>query len=632
MSRATHAAKTVTMQAVQFNDFPVSTLADHSGAGIPLSWFDDSLWDFSPHMEVENLSQSNKEINWRISLGDGSFLTDPKHGELLRSTKLFIWSLRAIPAEGTRRASFKSLIGAASEIRPLLRWMVAQGISTFSALEGHTESYVVAAGRLQKTDGEASANVIYNRLALIEKLHRQLDKLPDALQTHPWPGTSAGELAGLRGRSGRVKTKRIPEHDALTLARLAISYVTERGPDLLHARDRLQLATSLEEGRHPVHASIARTQMARSLDLAGQNELSTSLGRLRTACYVVIALFSGIRDSEMKSLPINCVAPGRTRDGVDVTYIHGTIYKTGERPKRWLVPPIVAQAVDLLIRLSAPLREQLKADCVRMEEQLRGRLPTDMRKRLLMRLNEGKRHVDKLFLGRSRTQPDVVRVLTNIRLNELLKEFCNHHNILQNGGAGARLHSHQFRRTYAYFVARSELGDLVMLREHFGHHSIDMTAGYASDGADGYDADIELLEWIAEERDARQREIIGDIASDSRPLGSKSDWLDGWRQSVRTAESKETLIAEFSDSVTLVGTGHSWCVGSAKGAGCGGLCVFEADMCVDCRFGVITQEHRPVWQGIRDQQREALDLNDLGASGRSRAEKVLQRLGEEVQP
>jgi hypothetical protein len=84
------------------------------------------------------------------------------------------------------------------------------------------------------------------------------------------------------------------------------------------------------------------------------------------------------------------------------------------------------------------------------------------------------------------------------------------------------------------------------------------------------------------------------------------------------------LIAEYAGTITLNGTGHSWCVGNAKGTGCGGLCIFESQMCVDCNYGIIGPEHRPVWEAIRDQQKEALALDDMGVSGRGRSQKILQ--------
>ena len=137
-------------------------------------------------------------------------------------------------------------------------------------------------------------------------------------------------------------------------------------------------------------------------------------------------------------------------------------------------------------------------------------------------------------------------------------------------------------------------------------------------------SDRELLEMVAAEKQARQTEIIHGYLESEAPLANGGHWLGQWRQSVRTATSKEALIAQYAGSITLNGTGHSWCVGNARGTGCGGLCAFEAPMCVECKYGIIGPEHRPVWEGIRDQQLEVLALDDVGESGRARAKHILQ--------
>jgi len=128
---------------------------------------------------------------------------------------------------------------------------------------------------------------------------------------------------------------------------------------------------------------------------------------------------------------------------------------------------------------------------------------------------------------------------------------------------------------------------------------------------------------ITEEKIARQNEVMEGYLDSDAPLANGSHWLKQWRSTVRTAPNKEALIAEYAGSITLNGTGHSWCIGNAKGSGCGGLCVFEAQMCVDCNYGIIGQEHHAVWEGIRDQQKEALALGDMGHSGNARAQEIL---------
>ncbi len=160
-----------------------------------------------------------------------------------------------------------------------------------------------------------------------------------------------------------------------------------------------------------------------------------------------------------------------------------------------------------------------------------------------------------------------------------------------------------------------------------------MTTYYADGGADEYEADTELLEMVSKEKVDRQGKIIGGYLDSDTPLANGGHWLKDWRASVRTAANKEELIKEYAGTITLNGTGHSWCVGNARGTGCGGLCVFEAQMCVECNYGIIGQEHRSAWEGIREQQMEALALDDMGPGGRARsknilnyAEKVLRRL------
>ena len=138
---------------------------------------------------------------------------------------------------------------------------------------------------------------------------------------------------------------------------------------------------------------------------------------------------------------------------------------------------------------------------------------------------------------------------------------------------------------------------------------------------------------VTREKMDRQGEIMTGYLDSDAPLANGVHWLKDWRASVRTAANKEELIKEYAGTITLNGTGHSWCVGNARGTGCGGLCVFEAQMCVECNYGIIGQEHRPVWEGIQEQQKEALALDDMGPGGRARAqtilnyaEKVLRRL------
>jgi integrase len=410
---------------------------------------------------------------------------------------------------------------------------------------------------------------------------------------------------------------------AARLAEAALDYVQNRSARILTSLQAIDAAAAAKAtaGYKCTCQRYARNAAARAAGFTGVMDLVTESIRLRTACYIVIAEFSGIRNSEVMSLAVNCIIPGTSRDGsTDILWLHGTLYKTGVRPKKWLVPSIIKDAVEVLTCLTAPLRAKLRQEEPELEQRLALSIPKG-KARLIKRLHTVRKQKEKLFLTKS--AHSIGSVLCGDSINSDLQAFCSDLGILGEDKQPYPLHSHQFRRTYARFIARSELGDLLTLRDHFGHWSIDMTVYYADGGADEYESDTELLEMIAEEKMTRQFEIMGSYLGSDAPLANGSHWLKQWRSSVRTATNKEDLIAEYAGSITLTGTGHSWCVGTDRGTCCGGLCVFEAQMCVDCNHGLIGPEHRAVWQGIRDQQVEALTLDDMGPGGRARAQEIL---------
>jgi integrase len=609
-------------------NLPVSITIMPDGTPMVVSRYGDKIWDFYPYIPQENVCSNNKQIDWRVRLPDGRLLSDSEHADLLMSTKDFIWSLFTDPVEGRKRPLMNTLRKKAMDIRPLLRWMVSLGVTRFADLRGQTLDYVPLA-KLNTTGKPAAAETAADRLLVVEDLYHQRSKLHDALSEHPWLHETAGTLGGLNkgGIHSKPKTEYIPDAVASRLAVAALDYVQNRSVGILEALQAVGEAASKKAfvGFRSGAQCIASTATAR---IAGYNRcanLTTDCIRLRTACYIAVGMFSGIRDSEMMSVTVHCIAHGTSRDGsTDVQWLHGTLYKTGIRPKKWLVPPIVQEAVDVLVRLTASQREKLLHEEHDLEIRISRLSLATERGKLVKRLDTVRKQKDKLFLSQSRNpKAGEVSVISGSSLSRDLKQFCIDLGIQSDNGLPYPLHSHQFRRTYARFIARSELGDLLALRDHFGHWSIDMTVYYADGGADEYESDTELLKMIAEEKMGRQNEIMGSYLDSDAPLANGNHWLKNWRSTVRTATNKEALIAEYAGTITLTGTGHSWCVGIDRGTCCGGLCVFEPQMCVDCNHGIIGPEHRPVWEGIRDQQLEALALDDIGPSGRARAQKII---------
>ncbi|WP_374344537.1 integrase [Azonexus sp.] len=610
----------------------VSKAIDAEGNPITISCYEDDVWNFWPYITRENAKDGQKRIIWSIALPGGTKLTDEKHRHLLVSAKDFIWSLHVDPVDGSKRPSMKTLISLIANLAFLLRWMLHNGIDRFSQLAGRTHEYVIAA----RNGGSDAKNTVMRRLLLVEKLYAQAGKIDDFLPEHPWPFESAYVLAGIDQRMAHriPKTLVIPDDAFIQLAKSAIEYVDERAGGILdiHAEAEEAMAAARRRGvTDKIYIYGFGTNVARAHGYPGLRELGVEISMLRSACYICINMFSGLRNSEMMSLDANCITRARSiDDSYECIWLHGTIYKTGQRPHKWLVPPIVERAVNLARELGGPFREMLKAEASRLEEVLAsGANSSDVR--LTKRLFEIHRARNKLFLSvnYSGQGPQGV-VPSNAAVNKWLKDFCHHCDILGPDGEPWRLACHQFRRTFAYNYARSELGDLLYLKEHYGHWSLDMTMLYVDGGADVYQVDNGLLDDVVRVKQQRQSEILCSYLESDVPLANGDEWLGTWRPMVRTAKNKEELIRELSGSITLNGTGHSWCAGNAKGGNCGGLCIFEADMCVDCNTAIIGPEHLPVWQEIAGQQRLVLDLPDMGVPAKSRARRILAKANQVI--
>ncbi|MDO2305844.1 tyrosine-type recombinase/integrase, partial [Escherichia coli] len=83
-------------------------------------------------------------------------------------------------------------------------------------------------------------------------------------------------------------------------------------------------------------------------------------------------------------------------------------------------------------------------------------------------------HLDSLFLGWG-GHAHKLQVFAAQTIRARLKRFMLAHNI------DWEVAPHQFRMTFARYVARSQLGDVRYLRDHFKHWTLDMTAIYAED-------------------------------------------------------------------------------------------------------------------------------------------------------
>jgi hypothetical protein len=165
------------------------------------------------------------------------------------------------------------------------------------------------------------------------------------------------------------------------------------------------------------------------------------------ACYIVIAGFVGMRVSEILSMKVGAIEYRPRRDRVDQAYVVARLFKTVDHPEgreeRWVAPAPVVRAVDLLEQLSAPLRAAS------------GR--------------------DEIFLVKNTQYGEIVPV-THMHIGWRINDFARHVGVPEHEGKPWSFSTHQFRKTFARFVARRDRSQLLGLAEHFKHASVAMTA------------------------------------------------------------------------------------------------------------------------------------------------------------
>ncbi|QEV04923.1 hypothetical protein [Streptomyces prasinus] len=179
---------------------------------------------------------------------------------------------------------------------------------------------------------------------------------------------------------------------------------------------------------------------------------------LQSACYIIIAYLSGMRDAEVKHLRRGCVQVELDESGHPYRWKVNSLAFKGEDdtkgvPATWHVGEPVTRAIAVLEAIHPA--------------------PVDL---LFTLPHPGSRPSDT-EVSRS--------TLTNSRLRQFITWVNDHcdlsgrdDGIPDVDGRAWHLHTRQFRRTLAWYIAR-RLGGAVAGALQFRHHSIQMFEGYA---------------------------------------------------------------------------------------------------------------------------------------------------------
>jgi len=575
------------------------------------SRYEDSTWSYFGEIEQRNIKHSQSIIRWNVDLENGKYLTDSIYSKLLESAKDFVLSLRLGQTRRSRAPKATTVLKTHKCLIPLFRWMASEDILEFSSLDSikvmkYLTKLQTSISRYGKPLSEGE---IFKRLEVIDQLWKQSEFITYPLQQNPFPYDTPYQLSGVtKTKQQERKFDFIPDEVALELGAVAVDYLEKRSGGIIMAaaaveqvyNDTLQKYSTAEADRR------AR-KVANSYGYKYVKEVTKEIGYLRTACYIVVALFSGIRDSEISSLDIGCVE--NDSEG-GYTWINGYVYKTAAQKikSRWMVPPIVGVAVKVAISISEKYREEINSRIIARESDIKAPLTKGPKLDLLKNEYKQLQAIKRSFwLNREISRGNSTSC--NGDIHRQLKEFIIQHNVPMHDGKPWNLHPHQFRRTFVRFMVKNAM-NLKYLQEHFRHISLDMTAWYDIE-------DTELTKEIVDCYTEMSKEVLDGIVDGNNIAGKGGEIILQKRDEVFRGvigKSRDHIIKAMADTVTLRSTGVSWCLGDIENGECSGVhgCMIDPSNVNNCSQAIVTPEFLPAWTEIKFRNQELLERDDLG--------------------
>jgi integrase len=553
------------------------------------SCFGDDLWQLDIATAGRRCDQNR--LNWNVKLADGSRLTDPQHARLLDTAKQFLWSMVYDPPRGRKRWSPSTLYKRGETLIVILRWMIAEGYTSFAALDDPALQRLRAWLRTRqvvRTERPIAPATILHYLQVLKDLYRQQAKLADALSCDPLPTETTYEAAGLTpATKGWIPF--IPDAVAVDLLSKALDWIAHPEP-ILAARDswHATFAAGKASGnvRPRVRARIAlklkglRGPKGEAID--GAHVMRRLVRHLTDACFIVIAGLVGMRVSEILSMETGCIEHRRIGEtGVAQAYLVARMFKTVDDPRgrieRWLAPEPVVRAVEILERLSLPLRKA-----------------------------SGRRD---LFLVKN--PHGAIVSVTGDDISVRIRQFAAYVGVPHHEGKPWPFSPHQFRKTFARFVARRDRSQLMALADHFKHASIAMTAkGYVGN-------DFDLKELIDHESQAETARALDRFLTSDRLAGRMGERIVAENAAFRGRAGEQVrrdyiafVLAETD--LRVHACDYGWCVFQPETARCGGIAgpseaVRSPSTCVGCVNFIVDERHRGYWQDRRERNEALLD-------------------------
>lgn len=556
----------------------VSAVLDDDGNTQVISRVGDMVWDLWPYVTTPNTRANEKRLLWSI--------IPEAYREACQNVIYRYWKLGR---PGWASPGVRQLRHYLNVLSHFCRYVDSLGLRSLADVQPlHIANYVHA----QKSAGLAPVTLA-NKFLALELLYIFRDQHDEALKMHPWPESSACEMAGKvgvaeKGHRNAALTPLIPAEVARVLFRYAEG-ILDQADGLLDERDRG------ERSAFKAPEIIA----------------------IRDACFYLIGVLTGMRSSELSSLEIGA---GRTevRNGITFHWMASVEHKTKKGRVEYLMPAMGHRILAVMERWSTPFRERLAGQIAAMAQQAGKRTPQE-----LQWLATARSNANRLFLGNG--QSGIVPV-SGSSWHRVLFKFA------RDAGTEWKLAPHQMRRLYAYTFVRHRLGDMLFLKEQFKHSSIDMSQLYAASPLQ----DAALYDEILSELTAYKAGVVAQWLEKDEPLaGGAGHKIMELR--AHDFENRTELLTETSRRVNIRSTGHSWCL--AQDEGCGGSGIYAKGSCGGCHNGLIDRRFIPIWlEAYRHHKELRKDAEELGPGVVKRVEddlaqaaRILKDLGVELE-
>lgn len=450
-------------------------------------------------------------------------------------------------------------------------------------------------------------SVLFTKFSAVSILYELSHFTSSPIELPPWGGHSGLMPAGMYRRNTISKTPLIPDEIFCSLFREAYDLV-KNGNALLEIRDELETLADSRRGQHRNTRTEALRQCLNRLGWSGTlQSFRAEIYRLRTACYIVVASLSGCRNHELAYVQTDACYRTEDDDGEVYWWMRSQSDKTGAGKTEWMVPEAAVEALRVMDRWAVPYQKKLKEDI----DRARSISPHDPW------IAEASRHVAAVFLGMDSRNNNEVRTTVAESWSYHLNAFARH------VGINWHFSSHQFRRKFANYAARSRFGDLRYLREHFKHWSQDMTNdGYALNESQ----EMELYAEISEELEGIKLGLAEQWLRPNELLaGGYGKNLMDWRtreENIAIFKDRRTMVASVAASHAIRSNGHAWC--TADDNQCIGN-TLEKTRCSGCDNAVIGRFHARIYKRLYGDLKVLAECDDIGSVGQARVLRDLSR-------